>query len=200
MKRGILLCVSIGAFALASCVGIDSQATIAQDGSVEAQMVYTVPNAADELGKLGSNAAQMPVPVGRDDLELAATRAGGTLSSWSRKDGDDAFTVSAKFAFPDPGSYARFIDPLGEMATFTSAGGRSTLTITLSKGQVPADPDLAAFLKLAFGDRDILVKLTLPRQPSAVTGFTAQGRIASFSAKAVDLYASKTPVTISVTW
>lgn len=201
MKRSTVMLLAVaGAVALSSCVGIDTQLTIAQNGSVEAQLAYSVPNAADELGKLGSNAAQMPVPIGRDDLALAATRAGGSLASWSRKDGDESFTVTARLDFPDPAALARFLDPQGKLASFSGSDGRSTLSVTLSEGKAPADPDLASFLRLAFGDRDIAIKVILPRNPSAQSGFAVQGRTLSYSAKAVDLYSSKAPVTLSVSW
>jgi len=185
---------------LSSCIGIDADARVGSDGSVDLSMTYTVSSAVDELGRLGSNAAYLPLPVGRDDLELAATRAGGQLRSWTRKDGDDSFVVVADLRFPSVAAFASFLDPAGELAVFAEAGGASTLTLRLSAGQKPADPDLAEFIRLAFADYMISIRIELPRTPSTSQGFAVSGKVASFSMKAADLYAAETPVSASVSW
>ena len=81
VKRTTVLLAAASAILLSSCIGIDADARIAADGSVELAIVYTVSSAVDELGKLGANAGYLPLPVGRNDLELAASRAGGELRS-----------------------------------------------------------------------------------------------------------------------
>ncbi|PKL08005.1 MAG: hypothetical protein CVV51_11180 [Spirochaetae bacterium HGW-Spirochaetae-7] len=188
------------ALLLASCIGIDANGRIAADGAVELLMTYTVSTAVDELGKLGANAAYLPLPVGRDDMELAATRAGGQLRSWSRKDGGESFTVTAALAFPSVAAFASFLDPEGKLAVYGESGGTSTLSLTLSGGISPTDPDLVEFVRVAFADYTVNLTFDLPRIPKTARGFTIAGRKASFSMKAADLYASAVPVAASVSW
>ncbi len=185
---------------LASCLGIDADARIGADGSVDLTLRYTVSTALDELGKLGANAAYLPVPIGRDDLELAAQRAGGELRSWSRKDGPESFVVTSALRFPTAASFAAFIDPAGKLASYTESGGRATLSMTLSEGTPPADKDLVEFIRVAFSEYAISIRLALQRNPSASSGFTVAGRNASFSMKAADLFGSPEPVTLVVSW
>ncbi|MBU0928859.1 MAG: hypothetical protein KKA67_14010 [Spirochaetes bacterium] len=185
---------------LASCIGIDADVRIGTDGSVDATIEYTVSIAVDELGKLGANASYLPLPVGRDDLDLAARRAGGELRSWSRKDGTESFAVSASLRFPDAAAFAAFLDPAGSLASFEEAGGKSTLSIRLSGGTPPADKDLAEFIRVAFTDYSIAIRVAAPRNPSAADGFALSGRNASFSMKAADLYASPDPVSLTLSW
>lgn len=205
MKHSAIAIIAIIAITLSSCIGIDTSAKIAADGSVDISMTYTVSTAVDELGKLGTkngaaNAAYLPLPVGQADLELAATRAGGQVRSWSRKDNSDSFTITTTLRFPSAAAFVLFLDPTGARATYAEAGGKSTIAMTLFDGIDPADPDLLEFVRLAFADYSIAIRLELPRNITASKGYTVAGKVASFSMKAADLYASKTPVVTSVTW
>lgn len=206
MKQGALITAAVLALSLASCLGIDAQASIATDGSVELALAYTVSAAADELGRLGANQAYLPLPVGRDDLALAAGRAGGELRSWKRSDktegatGSEAFVVNAELAFPSPAALASFLDPAGERASFASSGGVSTLSIRLSDGIAPADADVADFVRVAFSDYVVALRIRTPSTPAAASGFTLNGREASFSMKAAELFASSEPVSLSLSW
>lgn len=184
----------------ASCLGIDAEARIGADGAVDLTLTYTVSTALDDLGKLGANAAYLPVPVGREDLQLAAERAGGELRSWSRKDGAESFIVTSVLRFPTAAAFALFIDPAGKLASYSEAGGRATFAMTLSEGVPPADKDLVEFIRVAFSEYEIAVRITVPRNPSASNGFTLSGRNASFSMKASELFGSPVPVVVRVTW
>jgi len=183
-----------------SCLGIDAEARIGNDGAVDLAMNYTVSAALDEIGKLGANAAYLPLPVGRDDLELAARRAGGELRSWSRKDDAESFVVTAALRFPNAAAFAAFLDPEGKMASYTESAGKSTLTMRLSEGTAPADKDLVEFIRVAFSDYAVSIRVSTPRAPASLEGFTVSGRTASFSMKAADLYGSASPVSLGLSW
>jgi len=205
MKHSAIACIAIITLMFSSCIGMDASARIGTDGSVDVSMTYTVSTAVDELGKLGTktggaNAAYLPLPVGQADLELAASRAGGQVRSWSRKDGTDSFVITTALRFPTAAAFALFLDPAGTRASYAESGGKSTLSMTLFDGVNPADPDLLDFIRLAFADYAVSIKLELPKTIAASKGYTVSGKIASFSMKAADLYASKAPVTTSVTW
>ncbi len=206
MKQGSLIAAAILSLSLGSCLGIDAQASIAADGSMQVAIAYTVSAAADELGRLGANQAYLAIPVGRDDLALAASRAGGELRSWKRGDkpdgtaGSEAFVVNAELAFPSPAAFASFLDPAGERASFASSGGVSTLSIRLSDGIAPADTDVADFVRVAFSDYVVALRLRTPSPPASASGFALSGREASFSMKAADLFASPEPVSLSLSW
>ena len=185
---------------LSSCLGIDADARIGGDGAVDLTLKYTVSTALDELGKLGANAAYLPIPIGREDLQLAAERAGGELRSWSRKDDAESFVVTSDLRFPTVAAFALFIDPAGKLASFSEAGGKSTLSMTLSEGIPPEDKDLVEFIDVAFSEYAIAIRIAVPKNPSASSEFTISGRNASFSRKASELFSSPVPVVVRVTW
>lgn len=186
--------------ALASCVGVASDARIAADGSVRLELTYTVASAAGELGRLGENAAYLPLPVGRDELELAARRAGGGLASWSRSDASDRFTIRASLSFPNVVALASFFDPAGEKAVYQEAAGRRTLSLALGGDTPSAAPELVEFVRVAFGDYEIALRFELPSAVLASEGFTVSGRAASFAAKAAELFAAPAPRRLSLSW
>jgi len=195
------LALALSAAMLAcSCVGIEADIQFTAAGSVELAITYRVSLAVDQLGKLGANADYLPLPVGRDDLALAATRAGGRLDSWSRRDGEADFTVSATLTFPDGASLAAFLDPEGRLASFQASGTTRTFTLSLSDGMPPADPEFTEFIKSAFGDYVVTVSVELPRAPSAQSGYAVSGRTATFSMPAAVLYARTEPTVLSLTW
>lgn len=197
MKR--FLVPLAAALFLASCVGIDADARIGADGAVELAITYTVPSALDQFGRLDANAAYLPLPIARADLELAASRAGGNLRAWSRSETDSGIAIKAELRFPDPLSFARFMDPELSMASYAASGGVKTLSLRLISG-TPPDPDWAAFLRTAFGDKTISLRFTLPQAPVSHSGATLSGRALSFSQPAAELYASAQPVIISFSW
>lgn len=200
MKQGASLLSLTLILALCSCVGIDADSSIASDGSVQVSLAYTVSAAADELGRMGANAAYLPLPVGRDDLALAASRAGGELRSWRREEGRGSFTVNASLRFPSPEAFAAFLDPAGERASFSSDSGLKTLSLRLSDGLEPADADLSGFMRAAFGDYLVALRFTTPAAPVAASGLSVSGRTASFSMRAADLFSSPLPQSLSLSW
>lgn len=196
----------LGVFALglallaASCIGIDSSATIAANGSVSLALEYKVSLAVDELGRLDANSAYLPLPVGRADLELAATRAGGQLNSWSRADAVSGFTIKAALAFPNAAAFARFMDPTGESAVYGEQGARKTLSLRIGSGEPPADADLARFIGQAFADYRIRLSFQVPAAIVESSGLTLNGRTALFDMAAADIYNSASPIALRLTW
>lgn len=185
---------------LSSCVGIDAEARIAGDGSVELTMKYEVSIAVDRIGKLGANARYLPLPVSEEDLSLAATRAGGELLAWNREDRTNRFLISSRLRFPNPGSFATFLDPTGQGAGFSETSTGQRLTIQLSEGRVPADPDLVRFIQTVFEEYQISLNFILPRAPVTATGLSINGSRASFNMPAAELYASPSPVLLVLEW
>ncbi len=196
----------LGAFALglallaSSCIGIDSSATIAANGSVSLALEYKVSLAVDELGRLDANSAYLPLPVGRADLELAATRAGGQINSWSRSDAATSFTIKAALSFPTMAAFALFMDPTGQDATYGEQGSRKTLSMRIGTGKPPADADLSRFVGQAFADYRIKLSFQLPVAIVESSGLTVNGRTASFDMAAADIYSSSSPIAVRLSW
>ncbi|HAE21022.1 MAG TPA: hypothetical protein DCG47_01690 [Spirochaetaceae bacterium] len=197
LSGSLALCLALLA---SSCIGIDSSASIAANGSVSLAIDYKVSLAVDELGRLDANSAYLPLPVGRADLELASTRAGGQLNSWSRSDAADSFTIKAAISFPNLAAFASFMDPTGQDAVYSEQGARKTLSMRIGSGRPPANADLSRFVEQAFADYRIRLSFQLPAAIVDNSGFTVNGRTASFDMAAAAVYASASPIALRLTW
>lgn len=186
--------------ALSSCVGIDAEARIDVAGAVELTLRYEVSIVVDKIGKLGANAGYLPLPVGEADLRLAVSRAGGELLSWSRDDGIDRFVVNARIRFPTTSAFASFLDPSGRVVSFSGTNDSRSLTIQLSDGRAPTEPELTRFIQAAFSEYRTSIRFTLPRVPSSATNFVVEGSQARFTMPSSELYSSPTPVILVLQW
>jgi hypothetical protein len=196
---GIAL-VILSLISFSSCVGIDAEARIDSEGSVELTLRYEVSLAVDRIGKLGANERYLPLPVGQDDMILAVSRAGGELLAWSRDDGTNRFIVNARIRFPDTVSFAAFLDPSGRSVSFSETSVIKSLSIQLADGRVPADPELTRFIQAAFADYRISFNFTLPRRPSTSNNLVVEGSQARFSMPSSELYSSPVPVILVLEW
>ena len=196
---GIALAV-VALLTFSSCVGIDAEARIDTEGSVDLTLRYEVSIAVDQIGKLGANERYLPLPIGQNDMILAVSRSGGELQSWSREDKNDRFVVNARISFPDTSAFAAFLDPSGRSVSFTETSTDRSLSIQLTDGRVPADQELARFIQTAFSDYNTSISLILPRVPSTATNFVLDGSQASFTMSSSALYTSATPVNLVVEW
>lgn len=185
---------------LSSCVGIDAEARIDADGSVEMTIRYEVSIAVDQIGKLGANERYLPLAVGQDDMLLAVSRTGGEMLSWNRDDRTDRFIINARIRFPDTGSFAAFLDPSGRAVFFSETGVLKTLTIQLADSRTPADVELTRFIETVFSDYRTSIKFVLPSAPSTASNFLVEGSSASFSMPSSKLYTSSTPVLLVLEW
>ncbi len=200
IKHANLVLVILIVVSFSSCVGIDAEARIDADGSVELSMRYEVSIAVDRIGKLGANERYLPLPVGQDDMLLAVSRTGGELLSWNRDEGNDRFTIDARIRFPDTAAFAAFLDPSGQAVSFSETEGVRRLTIQLSDGRVPADAELSQFIEVVFTDFRTAINFVLPRTPITATNLVVEGSHASFSMPSSQLYTSPIPVLITLSW
>lgn len=196
---GIALAI-VALLAFSSCVGIDAEARINAEGSVELTLRYEVSLAMDRIGRLGANEKYLPLPIGQDDLLLAVSRVGGELLSWSRDDGSDRFIVNTRIRFPTTNAFASFLDPSGRAVSFTETSATRSLSIQLGDGRVPAEPELTRFVQAAFSDYRTSIIFTLPRVPSIATNLVVEGLRARFSMPSPELFSSLTPVILVLEW
>jgi hypothetical protein len=200
IKHTGFLVVALVIFSFSSCVGIDAEARMDADGSVELTLRYEVSIAVDQIGKLGANEKYLPLAVGQEDMLLAVSRAGGELLSWNRNDGTDRFAIDARMSFPDTQAFAAFLDPAGQAVSFSDVEGNRTLTMQLSAGRPPADDELTRFIETVFSDYRTSIRFVLPGPPTTATNLLVEGTTASFAMPSPEIYTSSAPVLLVLEW
>ena len=86
-----------------SCIGSSAQIKLNSDGSGTFTQEIRISSELMELGELDGNADQLPVPLGKEDLERTVDRIPGLrlLSYSSQEDGKDMI-FRAEYAFDSP--------------------------------------------------------------------------------------------------
>lgn len=199
MKQSLCLLL-LSCLLFSSCIGIESSSEIKEDGKIQLKLVYSVSPAIDELGKIGANQVYLPLAIGKEDMQLAASRAGADLRSWKREDSSQLILITANIDFPDPYSFALFLDPSGELAVYSLDANINSLTLILSRGNTIAEPDFVDFIKTVFDNYEVSLKFTLPSKPVSVKGFTVNDKIVNFKMKAADIFSSKEPLQLNISW
>ena len=199
-KHAIIFLVISTGFLFTSCLGIDTNVRISAEGNVDLALRYEVSIVVDQIGKLGANEKYLPLPVGRDDLLLAVSRAGGELLTWERQDSSDRFTIDTTIRFPELTAFAAFLDPSGQVVSYSENGNLHTLTMQLSNGLTPADEELTRFIETVFSDYQTSLTFTLPAKPITTSNLTVTDLQASFSMPSAQLYTSVTPIELVLEW
>jgi hypothetical protein len=202
-RRSLAAAALIASAALSSCVGISADVRIGADGSGSVSLEYRVSRLVESMGKLEGGERWLPLPFDRPSFERAVRELGGlSLRDFSSRADETDRTVSATVAFADPPALARFLAASGRPASFAAGGGARTVSLTLSEGGGPLDPDLRRLTDALFAGYAVDLRFFLPAAPSATGGGTVDGaaRSVSFSAPVTGILAAEKPLAWSVSW
>ena len=141
-----------------SCIGAASHITLNQDGSGSITLEFRVALEFENMGKLDGNEKELPVPVGKMDLERSAARVPGLrlLSYTSRQDGVD-MVHRAELSFDSPEALSAFFDADGFKVDLP--GRRIVITFP---GAEETDPAFTNLLTGAFKGYDFSLSLSVP--------------------------------------
>ncbi len=167
---------------LGSCVGIAAEGTIKADGSGTVSVVYRVSRMVESMGKLEGNQKYLPLPIGKLDFENGLAKTSGlTLQSWSEKRTEDELRIEASVAFSSMDALGSFMDASGRGVKISKDNGVTTVSLTLTDGGSPLDPDLKNLVDAAFSDYTISLSFTLPSPPKSNENGQTAGNVVSFS-------------------
>lgn len=146
MKKCIvimLLCIS-----LASCINIESDITIKNDGSGIIVLTYTVSPLVRELGRIGDEVRSLPLPIYKEDFEnLLLLYPGLTLKSHSVKVIDGESRVKATLLFQNVQALTPFGGGDEDPFFFEKSGDYTIFRQNLPFGDVDKlDEDMNAML------------------------------------------------------
>ncbi|WP_304224450.1 hypothetical protein [Gracilinema caldarium] len=193
-------------FSFSSCIGLNSNVTIRQNGSGTIQMEYRLSRMFEALGKLDGNEKQLPLPVSRTDFERTLTRVPGlSLSSYSSSQDDKDIIVKAELAFTNLEALKGFLDATGQSVRLATEGGNRTLELLLVRGIKNVDKELENLVRTIFSGYNIDMRFTLPSVPTMSTTSkigqgTVTGKSARYSSSVTDLVLSSDAVQLKLSW
>ncbi|GHV66454.1 hypothetical protein AGMMS49928_01160 [Spirochaetia bacterium] len=154
---------------MVSCIGIETGINIRSNGSGTIDLEYRLSHAAESLGKLDGNEGWPIVPVGKTDFQRSVQRIEGLrLKSFSSRDDGKNMINKVRLEFSRPEALVRFLDPLGEGASYTEQDGKKRLTLNLGGAPENADPQLLELFKTVTEGYEIILKFSLPKDGQAL--------------------------------
>ncbi|MEJ5188744.1 hypothetical protein [Treponema sp. J25] len=205
---GMVLMVTLLLFS--SCVGVQSNITIRQDGSGTIQLVYQVSRMVESLGKLDGNERFLPFPVGKVDFERTVTRVPGlSLRSYNTRQDEKNITVLAELAFQNLDALRVFLDSTGRLVSFSDEADQKRLVIRLAPGPATTDPDIQNLVRSVFEGYEIGLTITTPTVPSYEGRGIGRGKVGTlslsglrltFTAPTADILLAPEAVEYSLSW
>ncbi|MFZ5367293.1 MAG: hypothetical protein ACOZCE_03570 [Spirochaetota bacterium] len=191
---------------LSSCIGVNSNVSIRQNGSGTIQLEYRLSRMFEALGKLDGNEKQLPLPVGRTDFERTVNRVPGlALTAYSISQDEKDLLVKAELSFTSLDALAGFLDAAGQSVRLVSDGGNRTMGLVLVRGIKNVDADLASLVRTVFAGYTIDMRFNFPSTPTVSTvGNIGQAAVTGTSARytspVTDLVLSTEPVELRLSW
>ncbi len=191
---------------LSSCIGVNSNVSIRQNGSGTIQLEYRLSRMFEALGKLDGNEKQLPLPVGRTDFERTVNRVPGlALTAYSTSQDEKDLLVKAELSFTSLDALAGFLDATGQSVRLVSDGGNRTMGLVLVRGLKNLDQDLESLVKTVFAGYTIDMRFNFPSTPTVSTvGNIGQAAVAGTTARytspVTELVLSSEPVELRLSW
>ena len=150
-------------FLLNSCLGLDMNIALNQNGSGTISLEYRISKSLDSLGKLDGNERWNTIPAGRADFERTLSRLPEIkLISFSSKEDQRDVIISAKLAFSDINGLLAFLDASGRRSSFSGNAGSGRLLITLSGGAKNNDANLLKLIEEISASYSIKMSMSFP--------------------------------------
>ncbi len=190
-----------------SCLGVEADVKISASGSGAIDLEYRMSEELVAFGELDANKTLLPVPVSRSDFERGISAYKGLkLESWSdSKDGTD-LVVKARVSFDDLSSLTKFLDPRGNLASYSENAGKKTLRFVFGEPLGELDAETAALAAEALAPYSMKLTLRLPSPPTESTargeGTKAwiEGQSAKFESSMKGIALSPQPAGWTVSW
>ena len=148
---------------LCSCLGINTDIVLNQNGSGTITLEYHISKALDSLGKLDGNERWNTIPVGRADFERTLARLPDMkLLSFSSKEDEKDLIIHAKMEFSSTKGLLAFLDAGGRRSVFSGDGKSGSIALTLSEGTENKNAGLAALIAQISESYTFRMSMTFP--------------------------------------
>jgi hypothetical protein len=192
---------------LASCMGMDSEVKISQNGSGSLSAQYRLSEDLVSFGELEANKDMLPVPLSEADVKKSLSGVQGlSFKSWSsRKDGTDLL-ITTVIGFDSLDALVRYLDPQGKMASHGSDGTAQTISFSLGDSIPKLDKDMKEAAKEAFAPYRFRFVFDLPgisSQASSsdpVISVVREGKKVSFEGKMADIVTLDQAPSLKLSW
>ena len=206
MKRIIRLLVLFSlSFTLLSCLSVESEITVKNDGSGTLTLSYRISRMVTEIGRLEDENTLVPLPVNEEDFRRTASENEGiTLKSFNIDDDDEYVYIDAELEFSDPAALSVLLGgAAGDTITFSREGDNYILSQRLYDGlEGPISEDSKRLLETYFSSESIscTVRTESAVKDAGIGTAGDGGKEIRFESSVSDIVQSEEPVEFRVTW
>ena len=198
-----ILIVALSLFFLFSCIGIETEITIDDDGSGEITLSYKVSRLVIHLGTLEEDRPFFAVPVSRQDFDdITESVPGLRLRSFDMdEDASDVF-VDATLAFDDIDALNALFGSNGRSSiTLSRSGGRTVYKHVIYEGNgEEVNDDSRKMVEALFSDYALRFSLTAPDDISTVSHGIVSGRNATIEHTIAEVIDLREPLVWEISW
>jgi len=204
MQKAAFVC-ALALVVLSSCVGIDSDLSVRENGSGTLDLTYRVSQLIVNLGNPTDGKSVVPLPLSRSDFErsVQATQGKVRLTRFDRSEDQKDITIRAGLAFDS-------LDALSQMDAFQNAqirlgadGGAHTFSELIAKA--PPEPLTDDSLKMVdafFGGYDLTFRIEAPKPITTnnLGTLSADKRVLTYKTTIGDIVRTKNDIVLSMSW
>ena len=183
-----------------SCLDIDAEIEVSENGSGTLKMDYAVSAFAANLGRIENEQKLIAFPLAREDFERAAKMIDGlTLNSYSLKETAEEILISVEIYFASLNSLSRLFSTqdIREPIKQEPVGSGEAFTLFLYQGTPEKIPeDIIDLYKTLFENSTLEISCSFPREikSSNFGTFSPDKRTVVFSKALLEIITSEDPV------
>ena len=204
MRKCFLLAAVAAALLLSSCIGIESEIRIRQDGSGVLRLSYTVSQYIKNIDA-GRSEKQLPLPVNEEDFRRSAESIEGLrLNNLEEREDEDNVYIQAELEFDN----VEAVNALGKDGqigiTLETQGGTTTfrqLIYEAQQGQEITEESLE-MIETFFEGYELVYTVTAPDEVRDHTlgELGSDGRTVTYTITVPEILKSTEPLVLEVVW
>jgi hypothetical protein len=204
MRRWFLCFIVVTAALLTSCIGIESDILIRQDGSGVLNLSYTVSQFIKNIDA-GRSEKQLPLPVNEEDFRRSTEGVDGLrLTDLEEREDEENVYISAEIEFDD----VEAINALGREGqigiTLETQGDATTFRQLIydGAGGEEISEDSLEMIRTFFEGYDLVYSITVPAEVRDYTlgDLSQDGRTVTYTITVPEILAAAEPLILEVTW
>ena len=204
MRKCFLLAVVAAALLLSSCIGIESEIRIRQDGSGVLRLSYTVSQYIKNIDA-GRSEKQLPLPVNEEDFRRSAESIEGLrLNNLEQREDEDNIYIQAELEFDN----VEAVNALGRDGqigiTLETQGGTTTFRQMIYEGQQGEEitEESLEMIETFFEGYELVYSVTVPDEVRDHTlgELGSDGRTVTYTITVPEILKSSEPLVLEVVW
>jgi len=204
MRKWFLLVAAVVALLLSSCIGIESEIRIRQDGSGVLTLSYTVSQFIKNIDA-GRSEKQLPLPVNEEDFRRSAESIEGLrLTNLEEREDEENIYIQAELEFDN----VEAVNALGRDGqigiTLETQGGTTTFRQLIYEGQQGEEitEESLEMIETFFEGYELVYAVTVPAEVRDHTlgELGPDGRTVTYTITVPEILKTSEPLVLEVTW